>query len=310
MRVTILAGGTGGAKLACGFADAIRSPDLTVVTNVGDDDEFWGLLVCPDTDAVLYRLAGLFNEEAGFGVRGDSFNAIEMLTLLQEPTWFGLGDGDLGVQLLRNSLMSRGARLTAAVAEIARRLRIAVAVLPVTDDKLRTRIITPAGELAMQSWFVQMVCEPAVVGLRFEGLEKATPSTEVVAAVAAADAIVIGPSNPLISIDPIAKVLRPWLAGRHVIAISPVVAGQSLKGPTVDMLRQLGEEPTARGVAKHYAGIATHFVLDILDADLAPDIAALGMGCTLLNTRMDGRHGEARLARDIIAIVARLRHSF
>jgi LPPG:FO 2-phospho-L-lactate transferase len=300
--VAVLAGGTGGARLACGLAQVLPPGELSVITNTADDEEMWGLLVCPDTDAVLYRLAGLFNAGAGFGVRDESFHALEMLGLLGEPTWFGLGDRDLGLHLLRATLRRQGATLSAAVAEIGRRLGLQVAVIPMSDDPVRTRIATDSGEMGFQEWFVQRRCGPAVRGLRFQGLEQARPSPAALEAVGGADLIVIGPSNPLLSIDPICALLRPRLRRDRVMVVSPVVGGRALKGPTIAVMAQLGEEPTALGVARHYAAVAAEFVLDAVDGRLADGVSALGMRPHLLDTVMADADGEAQLARELLRV--------
>ena len=305
MRVAILAGGTGAARLAAGFARELAPGDLTVITNTADDDEFWGLPVSPDTDSVIYRLSGVFNESAGFGVRDETFNALDTLRTLQEDTWFALGDRDLGLHLLRAELLRRGLRLTEAVAEVTRRLGLATAVVPMSDDRVRTRIITDSGELSLQEWFVRMRCEPAVRGLRFEGLDAARPSPEALAAVHDAHVTVIGPSNPLISIDPILALLRPALDRERALAVSPVVGGRALKGPTVEMMRAAGEEPTALGVARHYAPAAARLVVDAADAESADEIAAMGIIPHVLDTVMLDAAGEARLAAEIVRLLDR-----
>ena len=300
MRVVILAGGTGAARLACGLARALPTGDLSVITNTADDEEMWGLLVCPDTDSVLYRLAGLFNDETGFGVRDESFHALEMLGRLGEPTWFGLGDRDLGLHLLRSMLRARGHTLSEAVAEIGGRLALGVAVIPMSDDPVRTRVATDGGELSFQEWFVRRGCEPAVRGLRYEGLDEAVAAPAAVDAVRRADLVVIGPSNPLLSIDPICALLGPHLERERVIAVSPIVAGRALKGPTATLMAQLGEEPTALGVARHYAPIAADFVLDAADAGLRDAVTALGMRARVVDTVMTGADGERRLAAELL----------
>jgi LPPG:FO 2-phospho-L-lactate transferase len=304
MKVAVLAGGTGAARLACGLARVLPPGQLSVVTNTTDDEELWGLLVCPDTDAVLYRLAGLFNDDDGFGVRDETFHALEMLGRLGEPTWFGLGDRDLGLHLLRASLRRRGATLSQATAEIGRRLGLEAAVIPMSDDPVRTRVATGDGELSFQEWFVGRHCEPPVHALRFEGIERAVPAPAAVEAAREADLVVIGPSNPLLSIDPICALLRPHLDRGRVIAISPIVGGRALKGPTVELMTQLGEEPTALGVARRYAPVAADFVLDMVDAGLTDAVAALGMRPHVLDTVMTDADGEARLARELLELRA------
>lgn len=300
MKVALLSGGTGGAKLAAGLVAVLPAGDLSIVVNTGDDEEFWGLLVSPDVDAILYRLAGVFNEQSGFGVRDDTFQALAMLRSLGEDTWFQLGDRDIGVHLLRATLMRGGLRLTEAVARIARGFDIAAAVLPMSDDPVRTRVLTTTAELSLQEWFVRERSRPPVRGVRLDGIETARPAPEALAAVVDADAVVIGPSNPLISIDPILAVLGDSLDRERVTVISPVVGGRSLKGPTVDMLRQVGEEPTALGVARRYAGIAATIVIDRADADLREPIHALGMRVLVDETVMVDAEGERRLASALL----------
>jgi LPPG:FO 2-phospho-L-lactate transferase len=303
MRVALLSGGTGGARLATGLAAVLPPDDLSVVVNTGDDDEFWGLLVSPDIDAILYRLAGVFNDATGFGVRDDTFNAQAMLGSLGEQTWFQLGDRDIGVHLLRAVLLRSGRTLTETVAELATRLGIRVRVIPMSDDPVRTRIRTDAGELSMQEWFVGQRCGPAVRGLHLAGVESARPASEAVAAVTNAEAVIIGPSNPLLSVDPILAVLGGDLDRERVTVVSPVVGGRSLKGPTVDMLRQVGEEATALGVARRYAGVAAAIVIDRTDVALAEPIRSLGMRALIDDIVMDGAAGERRLATSLLNVL-------
>jgi len=302
MRVALLAGGTGAARLASGFAGLLPPGDLSVITNTADDDRFWGLLVCPDTDSVLYRLAGIFNSDAGFGVQDESFHALDMLGRMGEPTWFALGDRDIGLHLLRESLRRHGAGRGEAVAEIVRRLQLPASVIPMSDDPVRTRLTTDQGGMSFQEWFVEHRCEPPVRDLRFDGLDQAEPAPAAVEALRRAELVVIGPSNPLLSIDPILSLLRPHVDRARTIAVSPVVGGHALKGPTVTLMAQLGEEPTALGVARRYAGISAGFVLDRVDADLVPAVEALGMRVHVLDTVMDGAEGERRLAAGLLEI--------
>lgn len=300
MRVTLLSGGTGGARLATGMASVLHPEDLSIIANTADDEEFWGLLVSPDVDAILYRLAGVFNATTGFGVQDDTFHAQAMLGTLGEQTWFQLGDRDIGVHLLRATLLRSGLRLSEAVAQLARGFGIGVSLIPMSDDPVRTRIRTDAGERSMQEWFVGERCMPAVRGIRLAGIESARPSPEAVAAVTNAEAVIIGPSNPLLSVDPILAVLGDELDRERVTVVSPVVGGRSLKGPTVDMLRQMGEEATALGIARRYAGVAATIVVDRADVAMLEPIRALGLRVLVEDTVMDGAHGEVRLARALL----------
>jgi LPPG:FO 2-phospho-L-lactate transferase len=301
--VALLSGGTGGARLATGLAAVLPPEDLAIIANTADDEEFWGLLVSPDVDAILYRLAGVFNHTTGFGVRDDTFQAQAMLGSLGEQTWFQLGDRDIGVHLLRASLLRDGMRLTDAVAHLARNFGIRVRVIPMSDDPVRTRITTDSGELSMQEWFVGQRCGPAVRAIRLAGIESARPAPEAVTAITGAAAVIIGPSNPLLSVDPILAVLGAHLDRERVTVVSPVVGGRSLKGPTVDMLRQMGEEATALGVARRYAGVAATIVIDRTDEGLLEPIRSLGMRALVDDTVMDGEEGERRLAASLLHVL-------
>jgi LPPG:FO 2-phospho-L-lactate transferase len=300
LRVALLSGGTGGAKLAAGLGAVLPAGDVSIVVNTADDDEFWGLLVSPDIDAILYRLAGIFNETTGFGVRDDTYHTLEMLRVLGEETWFQLGDRDLGVHILRASLMRAGLRLTEAVADLARRLGIDPRVIPMSDEPVRTRVLTDSGELSMQEWFVKERCAPAVHGVRFAGIEAARATPEARTAVLGADAVIIGPSNPVLSIDPILGVLGDHLDRARVTVVSPVVGGRSLKGPTVDMLRELGEDATALGVARRYASTASTIVIDRTDAALEKPIRELGIRVLVDDTVMADAAGERRFAAALV----------
>jgi LPPG:FO 2-phospho-L-lactate transferase len=290
----VLAGGTGGAKLAAGFAALLEPADLTVVANTGDDEEFWGLLVCPDVDAVLYRLAGVFNEQAGYGQRDETFHALEMLEKLGERTWFRIGDGDLAVHVLRAEMLRRGATLTETCIELCNRFGVHVRVLPMTDQPVRTRCITERGTFSLQEYFVRERLEPALVAIEFDGMEVALPTSAVLRALGEADLVVIGPSNPLISIDPILKLVGPALPRERTVAVTPLVGGVALKGPTVEMMRALGIEVSPVAVARLYQEFASGFVLDETDQDLAPSIEALGYRVVVGRTVMDD--GGRRLA--------------
>ena len=300
MKVTLLAGGTGAAKLAVGLDSELASGNLTVVTNTADDVDFWGLRVCPDTDAVLFRLAGIFNEEAGFGVADDTFNLLAQMRRLGEPDWFWLGDRDLAFHVLRTHMLRRGARLTDTAVELRRRLGVATRVLPMSDDEVRTCFETESGRLGFQEYFVRERLRPALNGIEFEGLATARPSPEAAEAVAAADLVVIGPSNPLISIAPITALVGPLMDRARTLAVSPLVGGRALKGPTAEMMRTLRGEASARRVAEEYRPLAGRYVLDSLDAGGAPTIEALGYRVLVTDTVMDGAAAARRLAAAIL----------
>ncbi len=299
MKVVVLAGGTGGAVLAAGFQSRLPGGDLTVIANTADDDEFWGLLVSPDVDAVIYRLAGAFNAEAGYGVKGDSFNALEALERLGEPAWFRIGDRDLATHVARADMLRRGCRLSETSIELCRRWGVDVHVLPMTDERVRTRFVTDRGVFSFQEYFVRERLSPALRSIEFDGIESAQPTPEVLAALAEADLVVIGPSNPVISIAPILRVVGARMPRARTVAITPIVGGVALKGPTVEMLRATGSEASPLAVARMYAGVASAFVIDSRDAGLAPAVEELGYRAIVSDTVM--KDGGGALAAALLA---------
>ncbi|HKF16033.1 MAG TPA: 2-phospho-L-lactate transferase [Candidatus Dormibacteraeota bacterium] len=300
MRVALLAGGTGAAKLAVGLQAELTPGDLSVITNTADDLDFWGLRVCPDTDAVLFRLAGIFNDEVGFGVAGETFNVHGQMRRLGEPDWFWLGDRDLAFHILRTAMLRREARLTETAIELARRLGLATKVLPMSDDEVRTIFETDEGRYDFQEYFVRKKLKPRLCGIELIGLEAAQPAPEALAAVEAADLVVVGPSNPLISIGPITALLGPAFRHDRTVAISPIVGGRALKGPTVEMMVALRGEATPSRVAEEYRRFAGGFVLDTLDEVQLPAIQALGYQVLVTDTVMDDVEGARRLAATIL----------
>ena len=301
MKVVVLAGGTGGAKLAAGFQSLLAPGELTVIANTADDDEFWGLLVCPDVDATIYRLAGVFDVAAGYGQAGDTFHTLEALGRLGEPTWFRIGDRDLATHLLRAQMLDGGCRLTETAVELCRRFNVQTQVVPMTDDKVRTRFVTEAGTLSFQEYFVRERLGPALRAIEIAGGDAASPSPEAAAALAEADLVVIGPSNPLISIRPILEVVGRRMDRQRTLAVTPIVGGAALKGPTVEMLRALGSEATPVAVARSYTSVAGTFVIDSRDAGSAGEIEAMGYRVTVSDTVMND--GGQVLARSILEAV-------
>lgn len=308
MKVTLLAGGTGGTKLAHGFALLEPSVELAVVANVGDDFELHGLHVSPDIDALLYTLGGLIDAERGWGIRGDTLTAHAMLERYGRPGWFTVGDADLATHVERTRRLREGQPLTDAIAVMAAALGVSTRILPATDEPLRTRVETDEGPLDFQDYFVRRHQEPEVRAVIFEGAETARPTAAVLEAIADADLIIIGPSNPLVSIGPILalagvpKALTDASAPK--VAVSPIVAGRALKGPADRMLASLGHEPTAVGVARIYAGIVDRFVLDDADAPLAPEVGALGMAAGVMPTVMRDEGDRRALAASLIGAVS------
>jgi len=309
MKVVELAGGVGGAKLAEGLA-AHLGMDLTVVVNTGDDLELYGLAVWPDHDTVLYTLASLDDEARGWGLRDETWTVMDGLRSLGEDPWFGLGDRDLATHLFRTARLRAGWRPTEVALALRERAAIEPTILPMTDSPVRTEVRTDDGWLEFQEYFVHRHQAPDVHEVRFRGIESARPTPEVAAAIADADVVVIAPSNPIVSIDPILAVpdMRGALHGARdrgipVIAVSGIVGGKALKGPADRMLASLGGVSSAAGVAVHLRDVATHFVLDELDSALEHEISGLGMQTLVADTIMGGDAGRARLAGEILAFV-------
>jgi LPPG:FO 2-phospho-L-lactate transferase len=306
VKVTLLAGGTGGAKLAHGFQMALPPGDLSVVVNVADDAEHHGLLVCPDLDTIMYTLAGIANREQGWGVAGDTFTAMDLLTRYGAETWFRIGDADLATHVQRAHLIAGGASLADATAAMAAALGVPSHLVPATNDRLRTRLTTDAGELDFQAYFVQRGQRDEVRAVRFDGAEAARPSPAALVALATAEMVVIGPSNPVVSIGPILAIpgMREALEASPAarIGVSGIIAGKALRGPADRMLASLGHESSALGVARLYEGLVERFVIDEADAALAPAIEALGMAVSVLPTVMRDDDDRARLARALVEL--------
>jgi len=272
--------------------------NLTVIANTADDDEFWGLLVSPDVDAVIYRLAGVFNDDAGYGVKDDSFRVLEELGRLGEPTWFRIGDKDFATHVVRAEMLRRGSTLTESALALCGRFGIETDVLPMTNERVRTRFITDSGELSFQEYFVRERLGPPLRAIQFAGIDEARPTPEVLSALKDADLVIIGPSNPLISIEPIIKVIGPHMRRERTVAISPIVSGAALKGPTVEMMRAVGPAPNPVEVARMYRDFTETFVLDSRDHELAGDLDVLGLRTLVLDTVM--ADGGGRLASEIL----------
>jgi LPPG:FO 2-phospho-L-lactate transferase len=311
MKVLALAGGVGGAKLAHGLYRALPPDALSVVVNTGDDFDLYHLRVCPDADTVLYTLAGLANEETGWGLRDETWSALAMLARYGEPTWFRVGDRDLTTDVLRTARLRDGWTPTRVVQAFAEALGVRATLLPMCDEPTPTMVRTPAGELAFQDYFVRRQHRDTVLGVRFAGIEAARVPEGVRAAIAGAEAVVFCPSNPMVSIGPILAVpgmrvlLRAASAPR--VAVSPIVGGRALRGPADRMLADLGSEPTAYGVAALYRDLLDGFVLDVRDAAEAERIQALGMRTLTTDTVMATVDHRERLARDVLRFVGSLR---
>ncbi|MXZ63469.1 MAG: 2-phospho-L-lactate transferase [Chloroflexi bacterium] len=297
MRITVLAGGVGAARFLEGLCRAVKPVDVTAICNVGDDFEWHGLHVSPDIDTVIYTLAGL-EGELGWGVRGDTLAALGELAELGEDPWFQIGDRDLATHVWRTERLHAGRPLSEVTADLARLRGLALALLPVTDDPHPTVVVTPDGPLDFQDYFVRGRASAEVVGIEFPGAVSAAPAPGVLNALANRDVVIIAPSNPFVSIEPILDVagvrdaLRDTMA--PVVAVSPIVGGEAVKGPAAAMMQSLGHEVSALGVARLYAGLVDVFVLDEVDRALAPAVGDLGMQAVVTDTMMTS--GDRRLA--------------
>jgi LPPG:FO 2-phospho-L-lactate transferase len=303
MKLVALAGGVGGARMAHGFAQVLPPKDLTVVVNTGDDFDYLGLPISPDIDTVMYTLAGLANPETGWGLAGETWGFLKAVERLGGPTWFRIGDMDLATHVMRRQGLIAGQTLTQVTQASAEALGVAVRILPMTDDRLRTMVQTDEGELEFQDYFVRRRCQPRVSGFRFDGADSARPTPDVMAAIREADLVVVCPSNPFVSIGPILQLpgVRAAIASRAAVAVSPIVGGQALKGPAGKMLAELGLPVSPLTVAEGYADMLTGFVLDERDASFEHSIAGLGLRVLVTDTIMRGERDRERLAREVLA---------
>lgn len=299
MRVVMLAGGTGGAKLAAGMQELI-GPDLAVIANTADDVWVHGLHVSPDPDLITYWLAGEIDEDRGWGIRGDTFAVNERIQRLGAPGWFQLADRDLATCLYRTHFRAEGGTLTAAQGQIARALGVRAAVLPMCEERVETRVLTPGGWVGLQEYLILERSEPPIERIEVQGLDGASPTPEVSEALSGAEAIVVGPSNPVISIGPILSVpgIREAIvaSAAPVIAVSPFVAGRAVKGPTEKFMASIGRPATAAGAASLYVGVIGAMVADSDDPDPGPEDVPV-LNCPTL---MDGAAGRRRLAERVI----------
>jgi len=301
MKIVALAGGVGGAKLAHGLAQIQKPEDLTVIVNTGDDFEHYGLYICPDLDTVCYTLAGLANPETGWGRKDETWNFIENSSALGGPDWFRLGDKDLGTHLERTRRLKNGDSLSQITNDFCKAWGIVHTILPMSDQPVMTMVNTDEGELAFQEYFVHRRCEPRVKGFRFEGLDKAEPAPGAEEAIRSADAVIICPSNPWVSIDPILKVINK--IEKPVFAVSPIIGGQAIKGPAAKMYIELGIEPSAFAVANHYRGLLTGFVMDNADAQLIESVRGLNMQTRVTNTLMKCLEDRRQLAIETLNFI-------
>jgi len=304
--IVALAGGVGGAKMAEGLMRALPPGELTVIVNTADDFSLYGLRISPDIDTVLYTLGGIANPATGWGVAGDTRNVLDAMPRLGEEPWFILGDQDLATHILRTERLDRGETLSEITAEFARNLGIPAQILPVTNDPIATLVETPAGTLTFQDYFVRRQQKDDVTGIRFDGINSTKPAPGVMDAIKNADAIILCPSNPIVSIGPILNVpgIRDALLHTSAVrvAISPIIGGKALKGPADKMLKTLGHESSALGVARIYLEILDAFIFDEQDARLMPEISHLWPRSYTRQTIMGDRDDRTRFAREVLEI--------
>ncbi len=301
MKIVAFAGGVGGAKFAHGLAHVLPPEDLTVIVNTGDDFEHYGLYICPDLDTVCYTLAGMANPDTGWGRVNETWDVIENAARLGGPAWFRLGDQDLGTHLERTRRMKEGQTLSQITEDFCKAWDIQSMILPMSDQPVRTMVETEEGDLAFQEYFVHRRCEPRVRGFRFEGVEVAEPAPGVKEAIQAADAVIICPSNPWVSINPILHVVKS--IEKPVIAISPIIGGKTVKGPAAKMYHELGIEPSAVAVARHYCDLITGFVFDTVDRQLEGEIKSLNLRTLVTNTLMHSHDDRKQLASHILSFI-------
>ena len=303
MNIVALAGGVGGAKLVDGIAQLLPPGNLTVIVNTGDDFEHFGLYICPDLDTVCYTLAGLANPETGWGRRDETFTALENIRNLGGPGWFRIGDKDLATHIERSRRLHEGQLLSQITQGFCQAWGVKHLILPMSNQPVRTLVDTiEYGELAFQEYFVHHNCEPTVKAIRFAGIEPARPAPGVLEAIKRADAIVICPSNPWLSIDPILALIdiRSSLHEKMVVAVSPIIGGKTVRGPAAKIFKDMGISPSALAVSLHYNDLLSGFLLDTLDADIADQFSIpVRITNTLMRTHDDRRH----LAEDVLNLI-------
>ena len=311
-KVIALSGGVGGAKLVLGLSHVVDSDKLLVVCNTSDDFQHLGLTICPDIDSVLYAVSGLSDQQRGWGRKNETWAFMSALRDLGGPDWFNLGDGDLAMHVLRSELLRRGKTLSGVTAELASRMGIATTILPMSDFPVSTVVHTATEDLAFQHYFVREQCAPRVTGFTFDGIEQASPQVKLLEVLATnPEAIIIAPSNPYVSIDPILELpgLRKALkaADAPIVAVSPIVGGAALKGPAAKMMQELGKDVSVFGIAQHYQGLIDGLVIDAQDARLASAIEDIGIATFTTSSVMTDLADRIALARDTFEFACGLR---
>jgi len=299
----ILSGGVGGAKLVAGMQQVLAADAFSVIANTGDDFDHLGLPISPDIDTLMYTLAGIANTTTGWGQENESWNFMAALEKLDGDTWFRLGDKDLATHIKRRELLAAGLTLTAATQSLCEQLGVDIRILPMSDDPIRTELETSAGTLSFQDYFVRRKAEPLTQAIHYSGNTAAQPSSEITAALSAPTlrGIIIGPSNPWLSIGPILSInaLKPMISARNipVVAISPIVGGAAIKGPTAKIMSELGIDVSAQGIASHYSEIIDGLIIDNCDTELQTAIVANGIAVGVTQTVMRDATDKATLAR-------------
>lgn len=314
MTTIAISGGVGGAKLALGLSKVLPPSELTIIGNTGDDFEHLGLKICPDLDTVMYTLAELSNKELGWGQAGESWQFLEALERLGGESWFRLGDRDMATHIQRTALLKSGESLSTTTSLLCTALGIEHPIVPMSDELVATRVHVRSGEtLAFQHYFVRDRCQPEVTGFEFSGLEQSNPSAGFLAALEdpSLNAIIICPSNPFVSVDPVLKVPGVERAiqasSGPVLAVSPIIGGEAIKGPAAKMMAELGMPQSALAVAQHYIGRVDGFVIDEADEHLAGEIEKLGMNCFVTKTLMVSLEDRIKLGESCLAFAAQLR---
>jgi LPPG:FO 2-phospho-L-lactate transferase len=309
IRVAALAGGVGGAKLAFGLSKVLPSGQLSVVVNTGDDFELFGMNISPDVDTVSYTLAGLANPLTGWGQVDETWQVFQALSRLGSPSWFKLGDHDLALHMERTRMLKSGLSLTKVTQELCSRMGVKDMVLPMTDHQVRTIVKTKDGRnLGFQEYFVKEQCAPEVTGFEFSGIESARPSFNVKKAITEADFVIICPSNPWVSIDPILELdgIRDLMSTKPVIAVSPIIGGKTIKGPAAKMFLELGLDPSSFEVARHYNDFLSGFVLDCQDQNEAARISEMGIIPLVTQTIMRSDEDRIQLAKEVLDFSVKL----
>jgi LPPG:FO 2-phospho-L-lactate transferase len=307
--ITFLTGGTGGAKLIEGFAAEIDPAELTIVCNTADDCVFHGLHVSPDVDTIIYTLAGIADAAKGWGIERETFTVLEQLQRLGAETWFSLGDRDLATHILRTQWLREGLKLAEITDLIRARLGVTARILPMSDDRVESRLLTPAGNMSFQEYFVRDRWAPEVTAVRFSGAAESSPAPGVIEAIESAQAVVVCPSNPVTSIGPILAVpgIRPALlrTDAKIAAVSPIIGSEAISGPAHRLMTAAGFDPSCAGVARAYAEFIDAFVFADEDRDREGELNALGIKAVAADIRMPDRDGKRRLAREVLALLGK-----